>query len=125
MKTKLAAIVLAVSVLTAGYAVAHGVRSQFGGVVASAANMQFELVGTSSNAVIHVSGHHGEKISTMGATGTLTVVNGSAKTELPLTSNGANMMQTKADAKFVAGAMATAAITFADKNVVSVKFIAK
>ncbi|MDP2031274.1 MAG: hypothetical protein Q8K12_16695 [Thiobacillus sp.] len=120
--TTLAALIMTVSI--AGTALAHGDRAEFDGTVQSAGNLQFELVKKNSAAIIFVQ-NHGRKFSTAGAKGTLTVMNGAVKTEVPLQPSGDNAMETRGDAKLAPGAKATAAITFADNKTVTVSFPVK
>lgn len=120
--TTLAALIMTVSI--AGTALAHGDRAEFDGTVQSAGNLQFELVKKNSAAIIFVQ-NHGRKFSTAGAKGTLTVMNGTVKTEVPLQPSGDNAMETRGDAKLAPGAKATAAITFADNKTVTVSFPVK
>jgi len=120
--TTLAALIMTVSI--AGTALAHGDRAEFDGIVQSVGNLQFELVKKNSAAIIFVQSH-GKKISTAGAKGTLTVMNGAVKTEVPLQPSGDNAMETKGDAKLAPGAKAIAAITFADNKAVAVNFSVK
>lgn len=120
--TTLAALIMTVSI--AGTALAHGNRAELDGTVQSAGNLQFELVKKNSAAIIFVQ-NHGRKFSTAGAKGTLTVMNGAVKTEVPLQPSGDNAMETRGDAKLAPSAKATAAITFADNKTVTVSFPVK
>ncbi|MES2933568.1 MAG: hypothetical protein V4805_08785 [Pseudomonadota bacterium] len=125
MKKSALCIAMVLAVAGAGSAWAHGARAQFGGVVKAAGNLQFELVNKNGAAVIYVAGNHGEKFSTAGMSGTLTVENGTLKTEVPLAPASESSLETKGDAKLVSGAKVTAALIFADKQAVTVSFIAK
>lgn len=60
----------------------HG-KPQFGGVVAEAGEAQFEIVGQGNKVVVHASSH-GAPVDTAGAKGKLTVLAGSAKSEVAL-----------------------------------------
>jgi len=120
--TTLAALIMTASI--AGTALAHGDRAEFDGIVQSVGNLQFELVKKNSAAIIFVQ-NHGKKFSTVVARGTLTVMNGTVKTEVPLQPSGDNAMETNGDAKLAPGAKAIAAITFADNKTVTVNFSVK
>jgi hypothetical protein len=109
----------------AGTAIAHGVKAKFGGVMGEANDLQFELVNKNGSGTIYVYTDHGKDVTTDGANGTLTVTNGKDKTEVALSSSGKNILETKGDAKLVAGSKAIATITFADKKTVFVNFISK
>ena len=120
--TILATLIMAISV--AGPALAHGSRAAFDGIVRSAGGLQFELVKKNKTAIIFVQ-KHDKKFSTVGAKGTLTVINGSTKAEVPLQPNGENAMETDGEVKLALGTRAIAAITFADNKTVSVNFLVK
>ncbi len=109
----------------AGTALAHGVKAKFGGVMGEANDLQFELVNKNGSGTIYVYTDHGKDVTTDGASGTLTVTNGKVKTEVALTASSKNILETKGDAKLVAGSKAIATITFADKKTVFVNFISK
>ena len=87
-------------------------------------DLKVELVKKNNGAIIYVK-NRGEKFSTAGATGMLTLTNGAAKTEVALQPAGINAMETKVDTKMIAGAKAQASITFADKNTVTANFVVK
>lgn len=68
---------------------------------------------------------HGKPVDTTGATGKFTVLNGAEKSEGPLEAAGSNMLATKEDAKLANGSKVIAAVTFADKRTVNVRFSVK
>ncbi|KRB71307.1 hypothetical protein [Noviherbaspirillum sp. Root189] len=116
----LAAMTMALS----GNVLAHGDKPQHGGVVSTANDMSFELVNKDGKATVYVK-DHGKPVDTTGATGKLTVLNGTEKIEVPLESAGNNTLATKEDAKLAKGSKAIAAVTFADKKTVNVRFSVK
>lgn len=120
--TILATLVMAISVASA--VLAHGGRATFDGIVRSAGGLQFELMKKNKTAIISIQ-KQDKKFSTVGATGTLIVINGSTKTEVPLQPNGENLMETTGDVNLGFGTRAIAAITFADNKTVSVNFLVK
>lgn len=124
MKELMALVAMTVAVAASGTALAHGDKPKHGGVVSTASDLSFELVNKGGNATIFVE-DHGKKLSTAGATGKLTVLNGAEKTEVPLEPAGENTMVTKGEAKFGQGAKAIASMTFADKKTVNVRFAVK
>lgn len=121
MRNIFAVAALAASMALSGNVLAHGAKPKHGGIVQSAGDLAFELVAKDGSATIYVD-DHGKDLPTIGATGTLTVLKGSNKTELPLESGGGNRLVVKGNAKLEKGSKAVAAITFADKKTVSVRF---
>jgi hypothetical protein len=118
----LAAMVIAVA--ASGNILAHGDKPKHGGVVQAASDLSFELVNKDGKATIYVE-DHGKPVSTVGATGKLTVLNGAEKSEVSLEPAGDNTLATKGEAKLGKGAKAMAALTFADKKAVNVRFSVK
>lgn len=124
MKKIFAVAALAASVAFSSNVFAHGAKPKHGGIVQSAGDLAFELVPKDGSTTIHVD-DHGKERPTAGATGTLTVLKGAQKTELPLAAGANNTLIVKGDAKLAPGSKAVAAITFADKKTVSVRFSIK
>lgn len=120
---KLMALV-AMTMALSGNALAHGDKPKHGGVVSTANDMSFELVNKDGKATVYVN-DHGKPVDTTGATGKLTVLNGTEKTEVPLEAAGSNTLASKEDAKLAKGSKAIAALTFADKKTVNVRFSVK
>ena len=120
----LAALVVAMTMAASGNVLAHGEKPKHGGVIQAANDLSFELVNKDGKATIYVE-DHGKPVSTAGATGKLTVLNGAEKSEVPLEPAGDNMLATKGEAKLGKDAKAIAAMTFADKNAVNVRFSMK
>lgn len=111
-------------VILSGQAFAHGAKPKHGGIVQTAGDLSFELVAKDGGAIIYVD-DHGKDKPTQGATGTLTVLTGTQKTELPLESGGNNTLVVKGKAGLEKGSKAVAAVNFADKKTVSVRFSLK
>jgi hypothetical protein len=124
MKRKLlAAVVLGLSALSFNAAMAHGgAKAKHGGVVATASDLGFELVGTPTGAAIYVE-DHGKPMAPTGMTGKLTVLNGTEKSEADLAAAG-DKLEAKG-VKLAAGAKVVAALTTADKKVITVRFTVK
>lgn len=120
---KLIALV-AMTMALSGNALAHGDKPKHGGVVSTSNDMSFELVNKDGKATVYVN-DHGKPVDTTGATGKLTVLNGTEKTEVPLEAAGSNTLASKEDAKLAKGSKAIAALTFADKKTVNVRFSVK
>ena len=124
MKKLITLAAVAVSLALSAGAMAHGSKAKHGGIVQSAGDLSFELVSKDGKATIYVD-DHGKDLPTAGVTGKLTVLKGGKKIELPLEAAGGNMLVAKGDAALAPGSKAVAALTFADKNVVSVRFSVK
>lgn len=121
MKNIVTLSALALSLTVAGQAFAHGAKPQHGGVVNSVNDITFELVSKDGKAVIYVD-DHGKQKATAGATATLTVLAGKAKSQTVLAAAGTNELVSKDDVKLSAGTKAVALITFPDKPAMSVRF---
>lgn len=124
MKKLLAFVAVAVTVAVSGKAVAHGEKPRHGGIVQVASDLSFELVNKDGKATIYVE-DHGKPVATVNASGKLTVLNGAEKTEVPLEPAADNTLVAKGAAKLVKGTKAIAAVTFADKKTVNVRFAVK
>lgn len=68
----------------------HG-KPQYGGVVAEAGEAQFEIVARDGKVTVHVS-NHGNPVDVSGASGKLTVLAGSEKSEIGLKPAGENRL---------------------------------
>jgi hypothetical protein len=103
---------------------AHGsAAAKHGGVVQHASDLGFELVGQPEGAVLYIE-DHGKPLATKGASGKLTVLKGTDKSETELVPSGDNALQAKG-AKLAAGAKAVAAVTLPSGKVVTVRFNVK
>ena len=124
MKSKLlAAVVLGLSVLSFNTAMAHGgAKPKHGGVVATASDLGFELVGTPTGAAIYIE-DHGKPMAPAGMSGKLTVLNGAEKSEADLVVAG-DKLEAKG-VKLAAGAKVVAALTTPAKKAITVRFTVK
>ena len=123
MKKLLTVVVLSLSALSFTVAMAHGgAKAKHGGVVATASDLGFELVGTPDGAVIYVE-DHGKPMAPAGMAGKLTVLNGSEKSEAPLAVVG-DKLEAKG-VKLAAGAKVVAALTSPAKKSITVRFTVK
>lgn len=68
----------------------HG-QAQYGGVVAEGGMAQFEVVSNAGKVIVYVT-NHGEPVSTAGATGKITALVGTAKSEIVLKPLGESQM---------------------------------
>lgn len=119
----LAVAVLGLSTLSFNPAMAHGeAKARHGGVVATASDLGFELVGTATGVVIFIE-DHGKPMAPTGMTGKLTVLKGSEKTEAELTVSG-DRLEAKG-VKLAAGAKVVAALSTASKKAITVRFTVK
>jgi hypothetical protein len=120
MKKLFTATVLVLSTLGFQAAQAHsGGEPKHGGVVQAASELSFELVGTPEGAVIYVE-DHGKPMATTGMSGKLTVLQGSQKSEAPLTAAG-DKLEAKG-VKLEKGAKVVAALTTARQKAITVRF---
>ncbi len=78
--------------MAAAHAHAEHGQPQFGGIVAEAGLAQFEVVARDGKVVVHVT-KHGAAIDTAGAKGKLTVLAGTAKSEIALSPAGGNRLE--------------------------------
>lgn len=124
MKKLMTFLAMASAVSVSAPALAHGEKPRHGGVLQTANDIAFELVNKDGAVTIYVE-DHGNKVFTTGATGKLTVLNGTEKSEVPLEPAGENMLVTKGDAQLAKNAKAIVAVTFADKKTVNIRFVVK
>jgi hypothetical protein len=120
MKKLLTVVVLGLSALSFKVAFAHeSAPAKHGGVVASASDLNFELVAQSGNAVIYID-DHGKPMAPTGMKGKLTVLNGAEKSEAELVVAG-----DKLEAKgltLAKGAKVVAALTTPAAKAITVRF---
>lgn len=120
----IASLALAVSAcLPLSPALAHGEAvAKHGGVVQLAQDLSFELVShrRGEGATIYIE-DHGKPLATSGFSGKLTVLQGAAKSEAPLTPSGDNRLSAPG-LKLGSGAKAVAVLTTPQKKTVSVRF---
>lgn len=124
MKNKLfAAIVLGLSALSFNAALAHGgAKPKHGGIVATASDLGFELVGTPTGAAIYID-DHGKPLAPAGMSGKLTVLNGTEKSEAELAVAG-DKLEARG-VKLAPGAKVVAALTTPAKKAITVRFTVK
>lgn len=119
-----AVAMLAASALVAPTAMAHGsATAMHGGVVQTASDLSFELVGTPEGAAIYIQ-DHGKDADASKFDGKLTVLNGAEKSEVPLKPVGANKLEAKGVA-LKKGAKAVAVLTTSSKKSITVRFTVK
>ncbi len=122
MKTKfLQLLVVAATVLSVNATMAHGPKAaKFGGTVATAGDLGFELAVQGDTVTVYVD-DHGTPLPTAGMSGKLTLLKGAEKSEAVLVAAAPNKLEAKG-LKLSAGTKAVAVVTLADKKVVTVRF---
>ena len=93
----------------------------YGGVVAVVKDVQYELVAKPDSVAVFIL-DHGKKVGTKGATGKLTLLAGSDKSEVALTPMGENGLEGKGAFKLPPGTKAVATITLEGKPAISARF---
>lgn len=123
MRKLLTVVVLGVSALSFNTAFAHGGGpAMHGGVVATASDLSFELVGSPDGAVIYVQ-DHGKPMTPTGLKGKLTVLNGAEKSEAELVV-AADKLEAKG-IKLASGAKVVAALVTPSAKAITVRFTVK
>jgi hypothetical protein len=113
MKKFAAVAGLALSLAFVNTAVAHPDEDEMPDVRVK--QVQLDVKKTANGATV-LATQDGATVSTVGATGTLTVVKGSHKQVVALKPSGTNAMTTEKAIKITKGSKAKAAVTFADKS---------
>src|SRR5215203_1607624 len=123
MMTKSLKLLLAVAAAASiNVAMAHGPEApKFGGTVASAGDLGFELAASGDVVHLYVE-DHGKPRSTTGMTGKLTVLNGADKVEADLTPVADGSKLEAKGVKLQPGAKAVAAVALPNKKVITVRF---
>lgn len=100
----------------------HG-QPQFGGVVAEAGALELELVLKPKSATLHVS-DHGKPVELKGGSAKLTLLSGSAKTDVTLPLAG-NKFEAVGDFPAAKGVKAVAVVTLPGKTPMTARFSVK
>ncbi|WP_373377093.1 hypothetical protein [Cupriavidus nantongensis] len=128
MKKQISAMVFAGSLALCGFsgvAMAHGAKpAQYGGIVQVASDLQFELVNRDGAVTIYVDDHD-RKLPVAGASGKLTVLTGTRKTETALNPGADNALVAADKVQLQAGSKLVATIRFADGKTVTARFVSK
>lgn len=123
----LASLLLAVSghaAASGSHAHGHEHKPLHGGVVVEASDMDFELVAKADAITIHVR-DHGKPASVKGATGKVTVLTGTEKSEAPLAPAGDDRLQATGTFKVATGTKVVALVNLPGKKPVNVRFAIK
>lgn len=112
--------------LAAAMAFAHGPVSapKFGGVVASANDVEYELVARADTLTIYVEDHH-KPVDTKGAVAKVTMLADGKKSETELAPAGQNTLQAKGAFAIGAGTKVVVAVTLPGRPAASVRMVLK
>lgn len=109
---------------TFGALAAGEAKAMHGGIVAKVNEITYELLHKDGAVSIFVS-DHGKPVATRGATGKLTAMTGTEKTEAPLEPAGDNRLNAKGSIKLAPGSKVVASIQLDGKKPASVRFAVK
>ena len=126
-KTLFAALLIAVSGATVAAGKgdhSHEQKPMHGGLVVEASDLAFELVAKSDVITIHMR-DHGKSVSVKGATGKLTLLSGSAKSEATLAPAGDDKLEARGSFQVAAGTKIVATINLNGKKPINVRFAIK
>ncbi|GHC73647.1 hypothetical protein GCM10007320_10470 [Pseudorhodoferax aquiterrae] len=101
----------------------HDHQALHGGVVVEASDMDFELVAKPDTIALYVR-DHGKAVELQGATGKLTLLAGSAKTEAPLLPAG-DRLEAKGSFPTAAGTKVVATVQLAGRKPANLRFALK
>lgn len=120
----LRAAMIAAALAGAAGVMAHGAPDpQHGGVVQVVSDLGFELVGTMEGAALYVTDHD-DDYDAARLSGTLTVLNGSQKSEAELKPAGGNKLEAKG-VNLGKGAKAVAVLNTSSRKPITVRFTVK
>jgi hypothetical protein len=98
----------------------HG-HPQYGGIYGEAGTFQLELVLKDKQTILYAT-LHGEPLSTKGATGKLTILTASGKTEVDLKPAGENQLVAALQDKLTKGSKVVASVTLEGKKPANVRY---
>ena len=125
MKTQTFVVALLFAVSGATLAAGnHEHKPLHGGVVVEANNMDFELVAKAELITVHVR-DHGKAANVKGATGKLTLLSGSIKSEATLVPVGDDRLEARGSFQVAAGTKIVATINLNGKKPINVRFAIK
>jgi hypothetical protein len=123
MKRILSLLAISVAALSLNPAFAHGGgKPKYGGIVAVASDLSFELVAAGDGAAIYIE-DHGKPMAPTGMSGKLTVLADGKSSEAAL-SAGADKLEAKG-LQLPKGAKVVAVLSSADKKPITVRFTVK
>jgi hypothetical protein len=121
MKKVMSMLALALAFAGSAPVLAHESPAKHGGIVKSAGDMSFELVNKDGKTTLYVD-DHGDEVATAGATGTLTVLKGTEKSQVALVPGEKNTLVAKDAVTLARGNKVIAAVVLPNKQPVSVRF---
>ena len=125
MKLRYSLIVTAVALGVSTIAFGDGEhKPMYGGIVTVVKDVQYELVAKPESVAVFIL-DHGKKVTTKGATGKLTLLTGSDKTDIALIPVGENGLEAKGTFKLPPGTKVVSTITLERKPAVSARFEVK
>ena len=127
MKLETALIAAALAFATSAYAAdghSHDAKPLHGGILSEASDIEFELVARADTITVYVR-DHGKALATLGATGKLTLLNGTDKADAALTPAGDNKLQAKGSFKLGPGTKLVASVNLQGKQPINVRFALK
>ncbi|WP_338770497.1 hypothetical protein [Massilia sp. METH4] len=124
MKKLATMMALGLALAAGAPAIAHESPARHGGIVKSAGDLSFELVNKEGRTTLYVD-DHGKAVATADATGTLTVLKGTQKSETALAPGADNTLVAKNAVALEAGNKVVARVTLPGKQPVSVRFAVK
>ncbi len=101
----------------------HDEKARYGGIVATAHHVTFELVAKPDLIALHVS-DHGKPVKVDGGTAKLTILNGADKSEVSLAADG-NALAAKGAFKVAAGSKIVAVVSLPNSTAKTVRFVVK
>jgi hypothetical protein len=101
----------------------HG-RAVHGGIAVASRDVDFELVPKAQVMTIYVRDHN-KPVDTKGATGKITVLAGSERSEAVLSAAGENRLEARGDFKVAKGTKVVAIVHLAGRQPISVRFAVK
>jgi len=102
----------------------HDPRPMHGGIVTEASDIEFELLARDDTVTVFVR-DHGKPSNTQGASGKLTVLSGTEKTEATLTPAGDNKLEAKGSFKVGPGTKFVATVNLQGRKPVNMRFAMK
>ena len=102
----------------------HDPKPMHGGIVTEASDIEFELLARADTVTVFVR-DHGKAASTQGASGKLTVLSGTEKTEAALTPAGDNRLQARGPFKVGPGTKFVATVSLQGRKPVNLRFALK
>jgi len=118
------ALVLGAALPAHAHGDSHATAPRHGGVVAQAADVDYELVAQPGRITLYLS-DHGQPARTEGASAKLTLLNGSEKTEATLASAGAGTLEAQGAFKVAPGTKVVALVTLPGRKAANVRFVVK